>query len=539
MKREEEYYEGLQRTYDEEARRDEANGKGEDGFPEIHVEPGKLTSLAEQGEQALLDANCPIYRRDTVLVRPAVEEVTAADNRRTNVARLVTVSLPYLRGKLCDVAHWKRFNIKQDEWTPISPPKDVLELILDRFGDWSLFPVAGVITTPTLRPDGTILEKEGYDPETRLYLMTPPRLNMKSRPSKEDAEEAVELLDELLTEFPFVDDESRSVALSGFLTTVARGAFVSAPMHAITSPSPGSGKSYLIDTISAVATGQLCPVMAAGKKPEETEKRLGSAMLAGQSLVSIDNMNGELGGDALCQCIERPRVQIRILGQSKLFNIEARGTTIFSTGNNLILSGDIVRRSLRGLLDPHLERPEQRQFKNNPVATIMANRPKYIAAALTVVRAYVLAGSPGRAARLASFEGWSDTVRSALMWLDRADPVLTIEKAREDDPKRVQLRQMLLSWREAVGVEMQNACHASKIIDLASQVGPDDKPVWPDLNLAVTEALGDRYKVSAKSLGRWLTRQEGMLCENHCFHKRPDRNGQLWWVQPAEKPRSG
>jgi hypothetical protein len=58
-------------------------------------------------------------------------------------------------------------------------------------------------------------------PKTRLYLMSPPKLDMPSRPLKEDAQAALKLLDGLLTEFPFVDEESRSVALSGFLALAA------------------------------------------------------------------------------------------------------------------------------------------------------------------------------------------------------------------------------------------------------------------------------------------------------------------------------
>jgi putative DNA primase/helicase len=415
-------------------------GNGKDGnLVEIHVEPGELPRMAEQGEQALFDAQCAIYRRDMMLVRPTVEEVDAADGRKTKVARLVEIAAPYLRGELCKVAHWKRYNIRQQDWTPTNPPDHVVQLILARYGDWKLHPVSGVITTPTLRPDGTLLTTEGYDQATGLYLMSPPKLSLSPSPSKEDAQEALKLLDGLFGEFPFVDRPSRSVALSALLTTVARGAFPVAPMHVASSPMAGSGKSYLWDTVAVIASGQLCPVMTAGPSAEETEKRLGSALMRGQALISIDNVNGELSGDALCQCIERPRIQIRILGKSHLVDIDKRGTTVLATGNNLTLTGDVVRRSLRGLLDPKIERPEERQFKGNPVAMVMADRGRYIAAALTVVRAYILAGRPNVAARLASFEGWSDIVRSPLIWLGRDDPVKTIDKTRQEDPKVVLL----------------------------------------------------------------------------------------------------
>jgi len=55
---------------------------------------------------------------------------------------------------------------------------------------------------------------------------------------------------------------------------------------------------------------------------------------------------------------------------------------------------------------------------------------------LIVVRAYFVAGRPDQAPKLASFEAWSDTVRSALIWLGEADPVDTMEVARADDPER-------------------------------------------------------------------------------------------------------
>ena len=54
---------------------------------------------------------------------------------------------------------------------------------------------------------------------------------------------------------------------------------------------------------------------------------------------------------------------------------------------------------------------------------VMADRGKYIAACLTICRAYIAAGRPDKLPKLASFGGWSDTVRSALVWLGEADPV--------------------------------------------------------------------------------------------------------------------
>ena len=117
--------------------------------------------------------------------------------------------------------------------------------------------------------------------------------------------------------------------------------------------------------------------MSAGKTEEETEKRVGAALLMAQPLISIDNVNGTLGGDCLCQAVEREVVMIRILGRSEAPQIEPRGTTFFATGNNIAISGDMTRRAIRCTLDRKEERPELHQFKGDPVKTVLADRASH------------------------------------------------------------------------------------------------------------------------------------------------------------------
>ena len=132
------------------------------------------------------------------------------------------------------------------------------------------------------------------------------------------------------------------------------------------------------------------PVISMGGDNVELEKRLGAELLTGQPLISIDNISGELRGDALCQIIERPAVNIRILGKSEQIKIETRGTTMYCTGNNNVIVGDLCRRVITAVLDAQLERPELRKFKGNPVKKILEKRGQYIAACLTICRAYMV-----------------------------------------------------------------------------------------------------------------------------------------------------
>jgi hypothetical protein len=122
----------------------------------------------------------------------------------------------------------------------------------------------------------------------------------------------------LLLEFSFKrKDLDRSIALSALLTAQLRGSLPTAPVHLVNADTPGTGKSYLIDVIAMIVSGRLCPVITASKNIEETEKRLGSILLGGVPMISLDNCTHDIGGEFLCQLAERSVVKIRILGRSE------------------------------------------------------------------------------------------------------------------------------------------------------------------------------------------------------------------------------
>ena len=184
------------------------------------------------------------------------------------------------------------------------------------------------------------------------------------------------------------------------------------------------------------------------------DKRLDAAVLTGQSLICIDNVVGEIGGETICRLTEQQRPQVRIFGVLKITEIDARSISFFANGNNIIVVGDFCRRVVRCCLDAEIEHPEMRQFKRNPKEEILADRGKYIAACLTICRAYVAAGRPNRLPQLASYGEWSDTVRSALVWLGEADPVKSQDISHADDPEAMRAadhaeRVESRHWRQA------------------------------------------------------------------------------------------
>jgi hypothetical protein len=523
----------------EEANNANANNSTNSSPPRLTrvlVVGGGLSNEATAGEDAILKAGWPIYQRGNMLVRPVVQEVNATRGRRTRVAQLAPVQLPYLIDVLCRSVEWFRYDARQKQQVRIDPPRDVAQTILHRFGHWDFHAVVGLISTPTLRPDGSLLTQPGYDAATRLILAATPKIpDIPDRPTREDALAAIKLFDDLLGEFPFADRASRSVALSCLITPVVRAAFPVAPMHVACAPTSGTGKSFLFDIAAAIAIGHPCPVMAAGRNEEETEKRLGAALIAGRPIINIDNVNGELGGDALCQVIERPLVEIRILGKSERVRIEAR-STVFATGNNLRLVGDMTRRGLICTLDAKRERPELREFQRNPFDEVLADRGRYIAAALTAVGAYIIADRPRVTSELPSFEGWSNTVRSPLIWLGYPDPVETMETARREDPNLQTMQAVFAALKDVIGVGSKKACSVADIINRANEGEPG--PIgfclrYPGAKEALQHVAADRNgAIQGRELGKYLSRQKGRVALGVRLEGQADEHGHAarWWL---------
>ena len=137
------------------------------------------------------------------------------------------------------------------------------------------------------------------------------------------------------------------------------------------------------------------------------------ASSGGMSIIAIDNCVEAARWRSVEPNVTQQRVSPRILGKSESPSVST-DALVTATGNNIVISGDMVRRSVVCLLDPKNERPELRAFDREPVAYAKANRPALVVDAITILRGYHVAGRPDQPAPLGSFEEWSDLVRGAL-----------------------------------------------------------------------------------------------------------------------------
>jgi putative DNA primase/helicase len=442
-------------------------------------------------------------------------------DQEVSAQRILEVGEHALAEAMTRAADWQRYDGRSKEWVATDAPRKVAATYRERVGKWRLPVLTGIIDAPTLRADGSILALPDYDPATGLLLdpcgiSFPP---VRDEPTREHAQKALAVLLRLIETFPFVAEADRSVALSAILTACIRRSLHAAPLHRFTAPIAGSGKSMLVDLASVIATGREAGVIAQGTSEQEFEKRLGALLLGGDPAIAIDNCEAPLGGELLCSMLTQQTVRLRILGRSEVPELPSNAF-VTATGNNLVLVGDLTRRALLCRLDPKHERPELRTFATNPVQTAKTNRGRLVTAALTVLRAFHTAGRPRQNDQLGSFEQWSDWVRGALVWLGQADPVETMEAAREMDPRRDSLTAILTQWRNVIGEEevpvrviIERAIEQQVAIGGGTLNASKAGYRHPDFREVLLVVAGVDGAINGKRLGKWLAGAQGRIVQ--------------------------
>jgi hypothetical protein len=186
-----------------------------------------------------------------------------------------------------------------------------------------------------------------------------------------------------------------------------------------------------------------------------------------------------------------------------------------------------------------MERPELREFKQDPVAMVLANRGAYIRACLIICKGYIDLGRPNSAKRLASFEGWSDTVRSALIWLGMADPVQSMETIRADDPQLLEHRSVLIEMASIIGEGYSSRTTAAEILSEADEHGEgydQVNPKWPGFNSAISAVAKWRANQPSdiKKFGNWLKSKRDKIVDGLVLRAENTGHGAKWYIERME-----
>lgn len=516
----------------------------------IQHDPGRLPEVLDEMEAALAEfcgQGGNLFRWGAGLARVYVLNETANDGKVTRWAGSVTlhpVEAAHLRELATRAAIHERYDGRAEKYKVCDCPDTAAKAYLAR-GSWpDIPPLNGFVESPSLTLDGRVLDAPGYDADTGLFLAyesIPGYQAPPPAPSMREAAEAADVLTKAIDTFPFVSPADVSAALSGMIMAVLRRSLPAAPMLAVTAPTPGTGKTLLTDTISLLATGRRASVMSVGHDEIEADKRLAGALLAGDAMLNLDNVERPLGGDLLCQVLSQPSIKTRPLGASSMVDVPTCAI-IAATGNNLSIQGDLKRRVAMIRMDAKLERPELRSFDGEPhLDKILRMRGTLIRAALTIPLAYLAAGAPKlMQPPLGGFEDWDRLARRPLLWLGLADPLEASSLLREQDPDLETTRAVLTAW---MGVFAGDAVSAADVVreGMALGEGMDaSNPTHPELREALLMVSGGRQPTSQK-LGYWLRAHKDRIVDGLRIALMPaDRNGiSRWQVVTGEAGQSG
>ncbi len=298
-------------------------------------------------------------------------------------------------------------------------PEDVAR---DMLATWSkpVPTLRGVTGTPTFAPDGSLSVEPGYQPNSRLYYRPTgqPVISVPETPSAADIARARSLLlDELLVDFPFADRASCPNAIGALMTPIVREMVGGpTPLHAIDAPAPGSGKGLLTEVIAFVTSGHPAGVTSLPRDDDELRKRITAMLRDSSPVILFDNVTRELDSPTLAAAITSTVWSDRVLGATLTGRYPNRALWL-ATGNNLRVSGELVRRIVQIRIDPRVDRPWERSgFRHDPlIVWVREHRHEIVWALLVLVRHWIAIGRPAWTGKpMGSFESWCQTVGGIL-----------------------------------------------------------------------------------------------------------------------------
>ncbi len=279
------------------------------------------------------------------------------------------LSPPLLAGLLAAHTYTFRVRSRRDEAGGVefyeeehTPSQAALAAVLAG-AEWpELATLAGIIGTPVLRRDWTLLQTPGYDPATGLYLAPTVALPaVPERPTAAQVDTARRfVLTTLLGDFEWEDRASLANYLALMVTPLLRRPLKAlVPLGIITASMPGSGKSLLSAALGLLVGQQVLPWPA--DDDAELRKAITSVFTAAAGVVVFDNLpEGEvIASPVLANLLTNPVWSDRMLGANKVGSWP-NDRLWLATGNNLRVGGDIASRSVYVRLKPTAPHPEQR-----------------------------------------------------------------------------------------------------------------------------------------------------------------------------------
>lgn len=389
-------------------------GGGADDRPEIDALEGDLPVLARHAWAALATSNSPrpwLFRQSGAPVRIERDDTGAPVVTPMTPDRMVHALSRYARFVKRDVDKKTGEVSRRVVPPPLHVVKDVLAT-----PDPALPVLARIVEAPVFGPGGELQTEPGYHAASRVYYAPPPGRAIPpvpARPTERQVAFARDVLvNHLLHDFPLVDAPDRAHAVGLVLEPFAREMIAGpVPFRLVEAPTPGSGKGLMVEVAAYPAVGRDTATLTQSESDSEWRKKITAVLRLGPSVVVLDNVTEPLDSGALASALTTPLWRDRVLGTNDTIALPVRCTWV-ATGNNVTMSTEIARRTVRIRLDPKMDRPWLRgedAFRHRRLRLwAEKHRGLLVWSALTLIQAWVADGMrPYRGRPLGSFEHWS------------------------------------------------------------------------------------------------------------------------------------
>jgi hypothetical protein len=255
--------------------------------------------------------------------------------------------------------------------------------------------------------------------------------------------------------------------------------------------------------------------------------------MAGDGLVLFDNLDGKFGNAVLDAALTAISWKDRVLGGNRIVEVPLH-MTWYATGNNVAIAGDTSRRVCHIRLESPEERPEERRDFRQPdlLSWVRGDRAELLKAALTILRAYCVAGRPDQQLPAwGSFEGWSALVRSAVVWTGMPDPGETRLILQEQADLAAGSMGVILDCWERLDPERRGLT-AAELIQRLKNPSANAPEYYADLRDALEGLLG---KLDARLLGNKLRSYRRRVFQGRFIDQTgTEQRAARWAVFPAK-----
>lgn len=286
----------------------------------------------------------------------------------------------------------------------------------------SLRYLAAVTDLPFATARGNVVQRAGYDADTRIYLALPRDAEtvVPSHPTQDNVRAAAAALVKPWSAYRFASPDDVAGLVSGVLAAVSRPVLDLCPAYLLDAASPGSGKTKAATALGALIEGRRPAVtpFAGTTTDDELRKRFVAAAIEGVRFTCLDNITGYFRSSVVAAVLTTGRVSDRLLGQSR--TVDAGVRSLFTmTANNAALESDLQRRTVAVRIDAGAN-PTHRAFAFDPVSIALAERHAIAEAACVLWQAYFGAGAPDIVAGdVGGFADWNRLCRQPVLWLAR------------------------------------------------------------------------------------------------------------------------